>query len=556
MLLTSLLSFTAGVLTVLAPCVLPLLPVIVGGSLDGPIGDRRRPLVVAAGLVGSLVLFTVLLKVSTVLIGVDPRVWVYLSGGLVAGLGVTMLFPSLWARLAGVLGLEQRAQDALGRATKGRGLGSALIVGGALGPVFSSCSPTYAWVIASVLPSSPALGMLYLAVYCVGVAAALLAVALLGRRLVARLGWLANPRGWFQRAVGVAFILVGLSLVTGLNTSVQSALAGSDPFGLTALENRLVEGASGTGADPATPGGGPPRAPELAGIGHWINSDPLTISELRGKVVLIDFWTYSCINCQRTQPYLNSWYDRYHDAGLEIIGVHAPEFAFEQVPANVENAVREEGIRYPVALDNSFATWNAYSNLYWPAKYLIDKDGRIVYQHFGEGDYDRTEQAIRSLLGTTATAAASVPVDDGPVFDQTPETYLGLARAARYAGTPALGSGTTRYDVPAGLDADTWALGGNWTVAEEGDTSAEAGSTLRLRFHARDVYLVMDGPKGASVGVSVDGLPRPGGADVTDGGVHLDGPRLYRLVASESAITSTLTLTFPPGVTVNAFTFG
>ena len=559
MLFTALVSFGAGLLTVLAPCVLPLLPVILGGSVDAR-GDRRRPYLIAASLVASLVLFTLLLKATTALIGIDPRVWTYLSGGLIVLLGVSMLFPALWPRIAAATGLEQGSQSLLGRAFghRNRTL-SAVLTGAALGPVFSSCSPTYAWAVATVLPAQPVLGMVYLALYCTGVGVALLAIALTGRRLLERLGWAADPRGWFSRVVAALFIVVGLSIVTGLDRTVQTALVDADPFGISRLEERLLPPAGQPAAELSPDDLGAYPAPEFTGIEKWLNSEPLTLAELRGRVVLVDFWTYSCINCLRTQPYLNAWYDRYHDDGLVVVGVHAPEFAFEQLPANVQRAVTDAGITYPVGLDNGFATWNAYANRYWPAKYLIDRDGRVRFSHFGEGAYDETESRIRDLLGEPADAArVRVSGDPASGSPRTPETYLGTDRARGHTGRPGLApTPATDFAPAATLHADQWTLGGRWEVARESITAAADGATLTLRYRGRDVFLVMAGPPGSTVGVEVEGHHVAGSDVGADGIAQVGEPRLYRLVRAPQALPdATLRLTFSEGVTANAFTFG
>ena len=560
MLFTAGASLVAGLLTVLAPCVLPLLPVILGGSVIRQERDRWRPFIIAGSLVASLIVFTLLLKASTVLIGVDPHVWTYLSGGLILVLGISMLFPGSWTRLTEAIGLDRRSHVFLDKAYKNsnRTL-SAVLTGAALGPVFSSCSPTYAWAIATVLPASTGLGLLYLSVYCLGVGISLLGIALLGRRLLNRITWVSKPGGWFQRTIAVVFIVVGLSLVTGMDKVIQTRLSTADPFGITRLEQRLVPTAGGSNRpvemSPGDVASYP--APELVGIKGWINSEPLALDQLKGKVVLIDFCTYSCINCQRTQPYLNAWYDTYASDGFVIIGVHAPEFAFEQVPANVQNAVTADGIRYPVALDNGFATWKAYANNYWPAKYLIDKDGRVRYTQFGEGAYDVTESKIRQLLGESASTKAMVQVTaDAPGSSgQTPETYLGSDREERYVGQPGLGAGSTYTEAVVG--PDEWTLGGAWDVAGQAITAGSAGATLNLRYTGRDVYLVMGGPLGSTVKVVVDGLATLGSDVSPNGTLTLDGPRIYRLVESpQPTAGTTLRLTFSQGVSANAFTFG
>ena len=554
MFVIALLSLVAGGLTVLAPCVLPFLPVIVGGSLGH--GSRRRPYLIAGSLVVSLLAFTLLLKVSTAFLNIDPRVWAIGSGTLVVLLGLAMLFPGVWARIAQWTRLEN-THGLLERARTQRSeTAGALLTGAALGPVFSSCSPTYAWVIATVLPASPVAGMLYLGIYCVGVAGALLGISLAGRKLINRLGWAGNPRGWFQRTIAVLFIIVGLLVGTGVDKQVQAWAVDRFPA-LTAFEQGLIPAANAI-PGVANPGDAPRGgdAPELAGITQWINSDPTTLESLRGKVVLVDFWTYSCINCIRTQPYLNAWYDRYRAAGLEIIGVHAPEFAFEKVPENVERAVREAGITYPVALDNDFTTWRAFHNRYWPAKYLIDKEGKIRWTHFGEGEYDEAESQIRALLDEGGDLSNTPGQAMSHTAGQSPETYLGTRRALReetrlVAGEHDYGStGDPRA-------TNGWTLSGVWNADEESITAIQDGAQLRYRFSGREMFLVMDGPEGAQVRVQVEGGDPPGGSDVQGETVTISGARLYRLVRLPGATGgTTVTLTFVAGVKANALTFG
>ncbi|MDO5729972.1 MAG: cytochrome c biogenesis protein CcdA [Actinomycetaceae bacterium] len=550
--ITGILSIIAGILTVFSPCVLPLLPIIVGGSIESP-SDRRRPYVIAGSLIASLVLFTLLLKATAILIGVTPSFWKIASGLLVIGLGLTMLFPDLWSRLTAQTPLNTGSHSLLESAQRRSDSHlSAVLTGAALGPVFNSCSPTYAWVVATVLPSRPMVGMLYLALYCVGLATMLLAISLAGRKLIDRLGWAANPRGWFQRTIAVIFIIVGLLVSTGVSQRVEAWLVDWAPS-LTDIERQLVPDTNEVDDPYATALG----TPELRGIDHWINSEPLTLDKLKGQVVLVDFWTYSCINCIRTQPYLNSWYDTYHDQGLEIVGVHAPEFAFEKLPENVERAVKEAEIRYPVALDNKFATWNSFRNQYWPAKYLIDRDGNVVYSHFGEGNYDEIEAKIRELLDASGPQAAQPTATEQPSLGQSPETYLGYRRAYGYTGDTPFEPGVATFTPNNSLAANGWTLGGTWEVDEEKITAKSNGATLSYRFSGQQVFLVLGGPEGARVRVSVDGVEQPGGLDIVDGQLTIDSYRLYRLVRlPQFSDDSVITLEFDEGVAAHAFTFG
>ena len=286
MLITIVLSYIAGLLTALAPCVLPLLPIVLGGSLIGDKKDAWRPYVITASLVVSLILFTLLLKVSTLFIGIDPKVWTIGSGILIIILGFFMLFPDMWTQIIGKLGLEHKSQGLLGKAYKQENsVLSAILIGAALGPIFSSCSPTYAWVIATVLPSSILLGMLYLSFYVLGVATALLAIALLGRRLLQKIKWASNPRGWFLRGIAVLFILVGVFIATGLDKKIQTYLVEKDFLNIKLLEQKLVPESNST-SESSTPSETSKEkyndAPELSSIATWINSNPLTISEFIG----------------------------------------------------------------------------------------------------------------------------------------------------------------------------------------------------------------------------------------------------------------------------------
>lgn len=569
-------SFLAGILTVFAPCVLILLPVIVGSSLASDTdqkADRRKPYIISISLGISVLLFTLLLKASTVLIGVDPQVWKSVSGGIVVVLGVTLLFPLLWARVSAKVGFENSSNQLLNRAAKKSGVLGYILTGAALGPVFSACSPIYSLILATVLPVNLALGLVYMALYAAGLSLALLAIALAGRRLTKRLNWVATPNGWFRRILAILLITVGIAVITGFDKKVQTWVLQNVPSITTSIEKKLLPKNEAPNANKVIDKkatfnvANPYSAPEIRGIGSWINSNPQTIAGLKGKVVLVDFWTYSCINCIRTQPYLNKWYDRYKKDGFEILGIHAPEFAFEKVTKNVQNAVKAAKILYPVALDNNFATWNAYNNQYWPAKYLIDKDGKVRLTHFGEGNYAETEAAIQALLREAgAQVTQKIAGDNSQSLTSetlTPETYLNYGRGERFANVIEIQPDvSTSYHLNNNLKPDEWSLGGSWRMGQESTLSTGNNSKLQIRFSGRELYLVMSGPTGTRIGAEVDGKPLSprnlGGADVgPDGTVSLNGARLYKLIKSNDFISAKeLTLVFPSGVTINAFTFG
>jgi cytochrome c biogenesis protein CcdA/thiol-disulfide isomerase/thioredoxin len=559
------LAFFAGVITVFAPCVFALLPVIVGGSMTGDVQDKRRPVIIAVSLAVSLLVFTLLLKFATIFVAIPPSVFTWIAGGIVIAIGLFMLFPAAYERLILALNLEVKSKQLLGSGNKKGAIIGAIITGAALGPVFSSCSPVYGYILASVLPVNFFVAITYMIAYVIGLALMLLLVGYLGQRLVRKVRWAANPRGWFQRAVALLFIIVGLLIITGYDKKFQVWIADHTAFNFDGVSAQLIPSKN----QAAKIQGGvlnvsPYPAPELTGISTWINSDPLTIAGLKGKVILVDFWTYSCINCIRTQPYLKDLYAKYHDAGLEIIGVHAPEFSFEKNPDNVRQAAKEAGLAYPIAMDNDLKTWAAFSNQYWPATYLIDKDGLIRRTHFGEGQYAEEEQAVRQLLaeagGKVPGSAAtdnSTPEANNPT---TPETYLGLERASNYHGSPDLGEGSATYAPASSLAANEWTLGGAWSESDEGITAVK-DNTLTFRVQARDVYLVTGNDTTATIGVKLNGKPisdtSSAGADITSSQLHVSMAQLYHIVHFQQyQPDATVELTVPAGVQLNTFTFG
>jgi cytochrome c biogenesis protein CcdA/thiol-disulfide isomerase/thioredoxin len=561
-------AFIAGALTVLAPCVLPLLPIIIGGSVSGDTKDKRRPLVIAGALAASIVLFTLLLKVTTLLINVPPRAITYLSGSIIILLGIVTLFPSLYASVLIKLGIEHRAQNLLGKSfSNKRKLIGPLVTGAALGPVFSSCSPVYAYILATVLPVNFAQAFGYIIAYVVGLSAVLLLIGYYGQRFIGKIRFAANPKGWFQRIIAIVFIVVGLMIFTGADKRFQTFVSQHTPFNFDALSSKLLPSSANKINDKQ----GlfnveePYDAPEFVGLQQWINGNPQKMSELKGKVVLVDFWTYSCINCIRNNPYIEKWYEAYKDQGFEVIGVHAPEFSFEKVPANVQKAVKDQHITYPVALDNNFDTWNAYSNRSWPASYLIDQDGKVRRIHEGEGKYKESEEAIRTLLSEKGAKLSSMTVtgnDDAPISQkQTPETYLGSSRASNFAGKPALAAAAvSTFTASQTLDTNDWSLSGTWEVQPQ-KIIARGSSTLTFHIAAKDVYIVGGSATPKDLTVMLDGKPIQqtgyAGSDVKDGKATLGESKLYRLVAFPKFMDNhTLTLSVPDGVELNVFTFG
>lgn len=422
------------------------------------------------------------------------------------------------------------------------------------------------------------MGLIGLAAYFIGLGIILLLIAHFGRNIIGRFAFFVNPHGMFRRVLGIIILIVGLLVVTGYIKKVETYIIERNIFINTlALDNTLndiiLKHHNNTGGmcangkcDEGKDGGllmDAAKAPELTGIATWINSNPLTIESLRGKVVLIDFWTYSCINCQRTQPYLNAWYEKYRDNGLVIIGVHAPEFGFEKIETNVREASQKAGIKYPIALDNDFKTWNAYWNRYWPAKYLIDQKGNIIFKHFWEGGYDEMEKNIQDLLWAKKdfeNLKSSTSSDSSSKKELTPETYLGSARAERIS----LVSGS-RYKngndifVPAAIEKDYFTLSGGWLIADE-YIESRGMSELRLRFSAKKVYLVVSFPEGTDrkdMFLSIHTLESPG-KDTVVKKVDITSDGLYEIFSSDTFVSDgTLTLYVPnfTPLRLHAFTF-
>jgi cytochrome c biogenesis protein CcdA/thiol-disulfide isomerase/thioredoxin len=568
-------ALLAGAGTALSPCVLPVLPALLSASATG---GRRRPVGIALGLATTFTVTIVGLASVIDGVGLGPGVTRTLAVVVLIGFGVVMLLPPVAARLEAPLARLSR----LGPRGRGDGFASGLLVGAALGFVYAPCAgPILAAVIAVGAASSRTIPVGL--AFALGSALVLLALSLGGRALVERLR--ATGRGpGLQRALAVVLILTGVAMATNLDVRFQSAIAKHLPAALVdpthsletshAVSSRLdrLRGPSrfavaATGRE-GVAGAKLPRlgvAPDFTGNQRWFNTpggQPLSLKALRGKVVLVDFWTYTCINCLRTLPYLEAWDARYQRDGLVIVGVHSPEFPFEQDAGNVAAAIKREGIRYPVAQDNKLATWNAWGNQYWPADYLIDARGEVRDVHFGEGAYDKTEMAIRALLteaGHPNPGAMAAPRGAvHPTRESTPETYLGLARAERFDPPPL--QGTHTYATPSKLATSHFALSGTWRENAVAAT-AGAGAAIHAAIVGKDAYLVLSPPKrgAGTVAVELDGhriQASRAGADVHGGVVRVDRQRLYHLVSSPGAEHHVLTLRPSSGVQAYAFTFG
>jgi cytochrome c biogenesis protein CcdA/thiol-disulfide isomerase/thioredoxin len=573
------LAYLGGVLTILSPCILPVLPFVFARS-DQPFRKSGLPL-----LAGMSVTFALVASLATVGGGWAVRANQF---GRIAALvlfaifGLTLLFSSLADRISRPLvQLGNRLSsnsDANASALNSflLGIGTGLLWAPCAGPILGLI------LTGAALQGASAHTAILLLSYAAGAATSLAVALLAGGRVFAAMKRSLGAEEWIRRVLGVAVLAAVAAAALGLDRGVLTRLSLASTSG---LEQRLVDrfhpstkrivvnqtievsdNGSGTGVA---------VLPDLSGATLWINSPPLTPASLRGKVVLVDFWTYSCINCLRTLPYIKAWNEKYKDSGLVIIGVHTPEFAFEKDEANVRKAVKDLGITYPVAMDNDYRIWRSFNNEYWPADYFVDGTGRIRFHHFGEGAYDESEQWIRTLLAEanhapppgTATPIAASGAEAAPDSDdvQSPETYIGYARAQNFASPGGFNQDDPKvYRNPAELDLNQWALAGKWKDQDQVATSLDAGASISFRFHARDLHLVL--------GPGADGKPvrfrvtLDGQAPGADHGVDTDADgygvvtenRLYQLVRQHGGIHDrTMRIEFlTPGVRAYSFTFG
>jgi cytochrome c biogenesis protein CcdA/thiol-disulfide isomerase/thioredoxin len=545
-------GFLAGVITAVSPCVLPVLPIVLAG---GATGRGRRPFAIIAGLVASFTVFTLAASALLSALGLPQDLLRNLAIAMLFVLAATLLFPRVGFLLERPFAFMTRR--------RGGDLGGGFALGVSLGLVFVPCAGPVLGTI-TTQSAQHRIGLdtvLLMLAYAVGVAVPMLLVALGGRRAAG--GMRAQSQN-FRRAMGVLLAGAAFAIVFNVARPLQTALGGyttalQKHVEDTSLARKHLDALKGGGSAFAAAAAKAPksalpnlgRAPEFIGISHWLNTPAgraVSLASLRGKVVLVDFWTYSCINCIRTMPHLRAWYAAYHKDGLEIVGVHTPEFAFEHVLGNVRQAVHDFHVTWPVALDNGYQTWTVYSNQYWPAEYLIDKAGRVRHVNFGEGDYGATEQAIRSLLAETGaslpTQSAGV-ADATPVEPVTPESYLGTARLARYVGSRIHPNAPWPYSFAFTIPNDDLSYAGTWRVGAE-RIVAGANARLRLHFRGRFVYLVLGG-KG-TVRTLVDGKPTRT--------LRVNADRLYTVVSGTAAREGVLELRFSPGVNAYAFTFG
>jgi cytochrome c biogenesis protein CcdA/thiol-disulfide isomerase/thioredoxin len=569
------LAYLGGALTILSPCILPVLPFVFSRA-DRPFARNGLPM-----LVGMALTFAVVATLAAVGGGWAVRANLYgrfVALAVLAVLGLTLLSERVaesitrpFVLLGNKLTERTGNQDDSVFSAAGLGVATGLLWAPCAGPILGLLLTGAALKGASVQTT------LLLLTYAAGAATSLALALLIGGRVFALMKRSLGAGVWVRRALGVLVLAgvatIALGLDTGLLTRVSLASTGG-------LEQKLIDAARpaplvqiAVNAGDTLPVEG--DLPALDGATRWLNSPPLTAQSLRGKVVLVDFWTYSCINCIRSLPYVRGWADKYKGYGLVVIGVHAPEFAFEKDPGNVARAVTEQGVDYPVAIDNGYTIWKAFGNEYWPAHYFIDSQGHIRHHHFGEGDYRQSEDVIRRLLAEAGrkdlpggyvqpvTQGAQAAAGSGAA-NRSPETYVGHSRAQNFAGGPVAQDETVTYHAPQSLKVNQWALDGRWLVGDETARLDSPDGRIVYRFRGRDLHLVLGpGRDGQPVRfrVRIDGRA-PGadrGTDVdTDGNGTVTGQRLYQLVRQANGSGErTFEITFlEPGVLAYAFTFG
>jgi cytochrome c biogenesis protein CcdA/thiol-disulfide isomerase/thioredoxin len=559
-------SFLGGIVTILSPCILPLLPIILSNSIKT---GSKRPMGIILGFTGSFTIFTLFLTTLVNWTGIPADSFRIISVLVIFSLGLSMLVPRFQSALEQ---LFSRLIPHISPGNSDSGFWGGLLTGGSLGLVWTPCvGPIMASVISLAISGSINSSAVFVTLaFSLGTAIPMLVVARGGRGILEKFAWLSGNTGKIQKVFGIVMMLTAISIYFGIDRRFQAYILEIFPsygVGLTKLEDRpeidsLLNKLKNNGLTLETANDQPIIAPELIPGGDWLNSPPLTLKDLKGKVVLIDFWTYTCINCIRTLPYLKSWHDKYKDEGLVIIGVHTPEFEFEKDVRNVRSAMDDYKILYPVMQDNNYATWNAYRNRYWPAKYLIDRTGKIRYTHFGEGKYDESEEMIQELLKEDGSQInEKIDNENYSIYSKTPELYLGASRMS-FLGSPERISldQETLYSYPKSLRENFFAFSGSWTVTDE-YSSPKNGSKLKLKFQSKDVYLVIHSQNGeGKLKINLDGAPisqSHEGADVNNGELQFDNNRLYHLVRLDNAGSHEMEIEFlQEGMKLYAFTFG
>jgi len=563
-------AFLAGILTVLSPCVLPVLPALLSAGIAA---KRNRSIGIILGLILSFTFFTLALNAIVQSTGLSANALRYTAIAIIGLFGLILIFPKLSDIFASITSpIANWGSKIQGTSSKNQGFWGGFILGIALGLVWTPCAgPILASVIALAATTTVTWQLVAITLmYAIGSALPMFLLMLGSSSALNSSRFLSRHTEGIRRVFGVIMVATAIALYFHAEVALQQLTLKYMPNG--SIENnatvtkelqKLREDTSNAPTTPSTSASASSQTsqiPPFPGISEWINSEPLSSELLKGKVVLVDFWTYSCINCIRTFPYLKKWYADYKDKGLVIVGVHTPEFEFEKDAKNVQDATKRFDITYPVALDNNYKTWTAFHNLFWPAHYLYDQQGVLQEVHYGEGDYVKTENAIRKLLGLQALSEEKEPAPSKRAI--TPETYLGYDRAQNYiTGMAVIPDQVFNYASSGVVGADKVGLRGDWKIGDQSITSESPTSELTLNFEATRVYLVMSSDKPALVKVLLDGklISKDNYTDDMDaeGNIKVHEPRKYDIVNMHMKYgRHTVTLVVPAGVQAFAFTFG
>ena len=557
-------AFLSGLATILAPCIWPVLPIILSQSIAGK--GHKRSLGITLGVMLSFTIFTLSVSTLVRIFHFDPNILRLFAVIVIAFLGLTMIIPVLSTKFELVISI---LSNLFGQNTNNRQAGflPGFITGLSLGIIWSPCAgPILATITTLAATGRVNVEVLFVTgAYVAGVGIPLFIFSYAGANLINRAKIVAKYTYRIQQIFGIIMILTAIAIYTNYDQKLQLQLLNTFPqFGtaVTGFENSdIVKNQLET-----LKGGKSAGAPDFVGITKWLNTDkPMSIADLKGKVVLVDFWTYTCINCIRTLPHVTSWYDKYHDQGFVVIGVHTPEFEFEKDTNNVLNAIKMYKINYPVAQDNNYATWGNFNNQYWPAEYLIDANGNIRRTHFGEGEYGETEMAIQALLkesGKQVSISLDNMPDQTPKINLSPETYLGAKRMQYYYPSGNVTAGRQIFTLTEKLAVDSFSLGGEWLINDENAITGKE-ALLNYNFNANKVFLVLKPGNNTSAKAKVflDGQlvnDANTGSDVKNGTITIDTDRLYNLIDLKGLPANhILKLEFQnPGIEVFAFTFG
>lgn len=556
-------AFLAGVVTILSPCILPVLPIVLASSLSQ---SKKRPIGIVLGFILSFTFFTLALSTLVKYTGIPGDILRNISVIIILLFGISLIIPKtqillelVFSKLTSYIPNQSNHTD---------GIWSGFIIGLSLGLIWTPCvGPIIASVITLAATSTVTLQSVFITLsYSLGTAIPMLIIIYSGRSLLQNHPWLLQNTGKIQKIFGVLMIVVAIGLFFNYDRQFQTLILNKFPqygAGLTKLENNDLVKQQLDLLKPHTSIDKTDQAPEIISGGEWINSKPLTIANLRGKVVLIDFWTYTCINCIRTLPYLQNWSEKYKDQGLIVIGVHSPEFEFEKDLDNVKKAVKDFGLTYPIVQDNNFDTWRAYANQYWPAKYLIDKDGNIRYTHFGERNYDETEKMIQQLLKENHQKVNQKI--DNPTYSitsQTPEIYLGYKRIEYLDPNQNFQPDVLSNFVNSNkINPNIYALNGNWIINIE-SANPQKDAKLFLNFSAKEVYLVMKPKTGTNsqVKILLDNKnlnSETQGKNIIDSTINVTSDSPYQIIKLKNPSRHLLELEFLDSNTeIFAFTFG